>query len=187
MFAVNGMKKKIFFSKNNINVIDLNYSYFKFLPKTGYFLSRLSYFLIYLLSAIPLIIFLFKSKPKFFIAHLLTSLPLLLFKIFNFKTKLVLRISGFPRLNFIRKNFWKILSNKIYKITCPTKELKKQILEKKIFSPNKVFFLPDPIIHVKKFNKNLVLKTHFYDLNKKKYFFSCWKINKTKNFKYLNK
>ena len=36
------------------------------------------------------------------------------------KTKIVLRISGMPKLNFIRYIFWKLFSKKIYKITCPT-------------------------------------------------------------------
>ena len=35
-----------FFSENSINLINLNFYYFKFLPKRGFAASRLSYFLI---------------------------------------------------------------------------------------------------------------------------------------------
>ena len=41
--------KKDFFSKNNIEVIDINFSYFNYLPKTGYLGSRISYLIITLL------------------------------------------------------------------------------------------------------------------------------------------
>ena len=36
--------------KNSINFINLNFSYYRFLPKTGCFLSRFSYMIIFLLS-----------------------------------------------------------------------------------------------------------------------------------------
>ena len=99
--------KKDFFSKNNIEVIDINFSYFNYLPKTGYLGSRISYLIITLFSVIPLINFLNKHKPEFIIGHLITSLPIFLFNFFNFQTKFILRISGYPRLNFFRKSLWK--------------------------------------------------------------------------------
>ena len=40
------------------------------------------------------------KKPDFFIIHLITSLPLILLNLINTKTKMILRISGFPKLNF---------------------------------------------------------------------------------------
>ena len=43
---------KKFFSDNSINLIKLNFSYLKFLPKRGFILSRFSYLLIYILSFI---------------------------------------------------------------------------------------------------------------------------------------
>ena len=58
--------KKDFFNQNNIEVIDINFSYFKYLPKTGYIGSRISYTIISLLSIIPLIIFLKKKQAKIF-------------------------------------------------------------------------------------------------------------------------
>jgi len=38
-----------------------------------------------------------KEKNSYFIAHLITSLPLFLNLIFNFNSKIILRISGFPK------------------------------------------------------------------------------------------
>ena len=97
-----------------------NYKVYNFLPKKGYLKSRISQILIFLLSFNSLRKLLIKEVPEYFIAHLIISLPLVLFSIFNFKTKLIIRISGTPKLNFVRKFFWKILSKKVYKITCPT-------------------------------------------------------------------
>ena len=44
---------KSFFLDNSIKQIKLSFSYFKFLPKKGFISSRLSYFLIYILSFLP--------------------------------------------------------------------------------------------------------------------------------------
>ena len=41
-------------NKNSINLIDLNYKYFKILPKRGFLASRLSYLIIFALSFFPL-------------------------------------------------------------------------------------------------------------------------------------
>ena len=50
--------------------------------------------------------------------------------IFNYKTKFILRISGYPKLNFGRTILWKIISKKIYKVFCPTILTKKYLEEK---------------------------------------------------------
>ena len=115
------------FKREKIQVIDIGPKYYKFLPKNGFIQSRLSYILIFLISFIPLLIILKKKKPNFIIAHLITSLPIIIFSLFNFDTKLILRISGMPKLNFLRKNFWKLCSSKIDLITCPSIELKKKL------------------------------------------------------------
>ena len=39
---------------NSVNIIDLNFKYFKILPKKGFIRSRFSYIVIYLLSFFPL-------------------------------------------------------------------------------------------------------------------------------------
>ena len=90
--------------------------------------------------------------------------------IFNFKTRFILRISGYPKLNLVRKKFWKIISNKLYKITCPTKELMKKLNLMKIFPKEKIFFLQDAIINLDKFYP--LKKINFEDhgiVNKKLY------------------
>ena len=46
------------------------------------------------------------EKPDYLIVQLITSLPLFLKIIFNFETKLILRISGYPKMNFLRKFFF---------------------------------------------------------------------------------
>ena len=51
------------FSGNSIKFLKLNFDYFKYLPKEGYINSRLSYFLIYILSFVPLIRLLKNHKP----------------------------------------------------------------------------------------------------------------------------
>ena len=79
------------------------------MPKYGFFKSRLSYLIISFFCFFELKRMLVKKNPDFFIAHLIVSLPLLLFKIFNFETKLIIRISGKPKLNFL-ENFLEIYS-----------------------------------------------------------------------------
>ena len=80
---------------------------FNFLPKYGFFKSRLSFILIFILGFFPLLSLLKKLRPNYLIIHLITSLPLVLILLFNFETKFILRISGFPKLNFFRKFLWK--------------------------------------------------------------------------------
>ena len=55
----------------------------------------------------------------------------------NLKTKMILRISGIPKLNFIRNLFWKIVLDKTHLITSPTIATL-QDLKQKNFNPNKL-------------------------------------------------
>ena len=171
--------------KNNIDVINFNFNYFKYLPKKGFIQSRFSYLIMILFSIIPLYRLLKKDKPEFVILHLLTSLPLLLLNFFSFKTNFILRISGYPKLNFWRKILWKISSKKLSKITCPTKDLIEQLKELKIFQNENIVYLPDAIINIKDFISQL--KNNFDEniKNKKKYFISVGRLTKQKNFSYL--
>ena len=173
------------FSGNSIKFLKLNFDYFKYLPKEGYINSRLSYFLIYILSFIPLIRLLKNHKPDILFLHLITSLPLTILKIFNLKTDFALRISGYPKLNIIRKIFWKSISNKIKFVTCPTLDLKTKIEEIKIFDKKKLFFLPDAIMKIKdlKRDKNFIINENIP--KNKKIILSAGRLTYQKNHTYL--
>jgi hypothetical protein len=111
---------KKFISKN-INLIKLSKkNYTKKLPKGSFLKSRFSYIFIFVISFFKLVKLVNSEKPDYLIIHLITSLPIFASLFFNKNTKIILRISGLPKLNFIRFYFWKIFSNKIYNITCPT-------------------------------------------------------------------
>ena len=172
--------------ENNVKIINFKLKIFNKLPKQGYFQSRISYMLIFIASFFPLYKLLKNHRPEFFIAHLITSLPLTLMKIFNFKTKFILRISGKPNLNFIRKTFWSFASNKLHIVTCPTDELKEKILKINIFSKEKVHLLHDAIIDVKKFFKDIKENVEIpKNFKEKKVIFAAGRLTKQKNFNYL--
>ena len=178
--------EKELLKKNNVDVFDLGLKYYAYLPKEGFFKSRFSYMIIIILSILPLARFLKKKDLDYFVVHLITSLPLILFNFLNLNSKLILRISGFPKLNFLRKKLWTILSKKIFQCTCPSTELMNQLKNKKIFSPGKLFFLPDPIINIRDFVSKLKFQENLNnDLPKKKFFISVGRLTKQKNFKYL--
>lgn len=172
------------FLDNRIEIINFGFNYFKYLPKIGFFKSRFSYLLIILTSIIPLLRLLIKDKPEFFVVHLITSLPLILMKLINTKTKFILRISGFPKLNYFRNLLWKNISNRIDQVTCPSIDLLNQLNKKNIFDKNKIKFLPDPILNIKEFgNKKKSLEIN--NQNKRKFFISIGRLTKQKNFIYL--
>ena len=136
-------------NNNKITIINLNNNKFiKRFPSQGYLFSRIKYILIFFTSFFNLSKIIKKENPAFFIAHLITSLPILLFKLNNYNTKLILRISGFPKLNYIRFHFWKFCSNKIYAITSPTEDTKKDLMNSKLFLKNRIFVLEDPILNI---------------------------------------
>ncbi len=112
---------------------------------TGFIKSRLIYLYIFFLAIIPLYNFLNKKKPEYIIIHLISSLPLFLNFLLNLKTKIILRISGIPKLNLIRNLFWRVVLKKTHLITSPTIATLKD-LKKKNFYPNKLVLLNDPII-----------------------------------------
>lgn len=174
------------FESNSVELINLNYNFFKFLPKTGYLKSRFSYLIIFFFSFIPLFKLLKRDKPEILIMHLITSLPMFLLYLFSFNTKFILRISGYPKLNYLRSFFWKLVSNKIYKITCPTTELKLDINNKNIFNSEKIFYLPDAIIDINRFKSQTINQTiHFKNYKNKKIILAAGRLTKQKNFIYL--
>ena len=174
-----------FFFDNSINLIKLNFYYYKFLPKRGFISSRLSYLLIFILSFFPMIFLLKKYKPDILFLHLITSLPLTILKIFKFKTNFVLRISGYPKLNIFRKMIWKTVSSKLSCVTCPTSDLKKNLLTLNLFDSEKIHFLPDAIIRVNDFKK-IANFSFDKDIPKnKKIILSAGRLTNQKNYPYL--
>ncbi len=175
-----------FINDNKIKLIDLQFKYFKYLPKRGYFQSRLSYILIFFLSFLPLAKLIKKYQPDYIVNHLVTSLPLTLLFFFKFKSKFILRISGFPKLNILRKTFWKCISHKLYCVTSPSEELKENLTKLNIFQKEKIFFLPDAIINIGNFVKKKNEKMNeFEKIKEKKIIFSAGRMTKQKNFSYL--
>lgn len=137
--------------KNSENFLNQKNNILNFLPKFGFIKSRISYILIFIFCFFQLIKILKKHKPDIFIAHLIVSLPLVLFKIFNFRSKLIIRISGKPKLNIVRQLVWKSCSKNVYKIFCPTNETKKILVNKGIFKSEKIFVLNDPVFKIKEY------------------------------------
>jgi len=170
----------------NVNLINFRFRIFKYLPKNGFLKSRISYILIYLFSFFPLLKLLKKNKPDFLIAHLIKSLPLTLLKFFKFKTEFILRISGMPKLNLFRKNLWKSLNKKLKIITCPTNELKNQLINNNIFDSNKILYLQDAILNMEEFVQNSKLNdVNIPYADDKKIIFAAGRLTRQKNFSYL--
>ena len=166
-----------------VKIKDLTFNFSKILPKYGFFQSRFSYIIIFLISFIPLLILLKKNKPAYIIAHLITSLPLILFNFFSFKTRLILRISGYPKLNYIRRKFWNFSSNVISNITCPTSELIQDLKKQNMFLNEKITLLNDAILNIEDFKKKINDKsfspTHIIPDN---FFLSVGRFTKQKNY-----
>ena len=163
----------------------LNYYRFniaKYLPYKGKLKSRFSFLLLFLMGFFPLLKVLKKDKPDYLIIHLITSLPLIILILFKFETKFILRISGYPRMNFIRKLLWKVALKKIYLVTCPTYNTLNYLKDLNIVECSKLKILYDPIIKVREINKKKKEKIFYKD-----YFLSVGRLTKQKNFMFLCK
>ena len=155
-----------------------------FLPRHGKIKSRISFIFMVLFSFFPLKKTIKKQKPDYLIIHLLTSLPLFLLLIFNFKTKFILRISGLPKLNFLRKKLWQLAFKKIYCVTCPTEATMNYLKSLNIIEEKKLKLLHDPIINVSKYSKkNLEIKD--FKLNFKSFYLAAGRLTRQKNFLFL--
>tara|TARA_B100000989_G_scaffold298148_1_gene286313 strand:+ start:1101 stop:2261 length:1161 start_codon:yes stop_codon:yes gene_type:complete len=181
-FAKNNLLKKKILIKDFYNI-----NFFLNFKKEGFLRSRLSYVFIFLISFIPLLKILKKEKPKILIVHLLTTLPFILYSIFNFETKLILSIAGYPKLNFLRKFLWKQISNKIYKVICPSNELKDELIKYNIFEKQKIFVIQDPHLNIKDINELKNNKVNEEFQNDKKVLISIGRLTIQKNFKFLIK
>ena len=135
--------------KKKINLIYFyNFNLSKYLPYQGYLKSRLSFLIFFILGFFPLIKTLKTKKPDYLVIHLISSLPLLILIFFKFETKFILRISGFPKLNFFRKILWKLAFKKIYCVTCPTKNTFDYIKMLNLVEKSKLKILYDPVINI---------------------------------------
>jgi glycosyltransferase involved in cell wall biosynthesis len=179
-------------NKKNIKIIKLNKkTIFNNFNKVGFFRSRIAYLYIFFKAFYPLHVLLKKKKPTFIIIHLITSLPLILFLFKNYQTKLILRISGLPKMTFFRRLLWKLVINKVYKITCPTKDTYNDLSKFDLFK-NKLTVLKDPIIHTADIQKTKLMKTGITKdiekiLSQNDFFLSIGRFTKQKNFIfYLN-
>ena len=125
-----------------------------------------------------------QKKPDFLIAHLIISLPLILFFFFKFKTKLIIRISGTPKLNKIRRFFWTLFSKNVHIVTCPTQSSLKKLDALKIFPKKKLKLLYDPILKINYINtkKKEKIDNKFI---KTDYILSIGRLTKQKNFSLL--
>ena len=175
-----------YLNQNNVKLKNLTFNYYNLLPKNGFLKSRLSYIIIFVISALPLFFFIKNRKPDYLIIHLITSLPLLLLNFFKIQTQVILRISGFPKMNLFRKKLWVKSQNKILKITCPTEELKNDLISKNIFKKQKVETLFDAIINVQDLiqKKNKISDGNSEKM-KKNFFLSAGRFTRQKNFIYL--
>ena len=154
--------KKIIVKKFK-NIFSINTS------TSGYFKSRITYIKIFLSCFFTLKNTLKKDEPEYLIAHLITSLPIFLYLIFNFKTKLVIRVSGKVKMNIPRKILWKLCKKNISLITCPTQATQNDIIKLNLVEKSKVIYLPDPIIEINEIFKQK--NNNFTDIKIKKNFF----------------
>ncbi len=168
--------------ENEIDIINLNlHKFFKKKKINGFFLSRYYQIKIFILAFFPLLNALKKGKPDILIIHLLTSLPLFLNFLFEFKFKTILRISGLPKLNIIRKLFWKIVIKKINIITTPTNATKIHL--QNLFDKKKIYLLRDPILNIKEIQQK---QKNFKNYKpEKNIYVSIGRLTKQKNFIFL--
>ena len=169
--------KKIRLIKNNL---------IKFLPKKGFFWSRLNYILIFLFGFFPLLNYLQKNKKDILFVYLISSLPFIISSIFNLKNKIIFRVSGRIKYSFLRKAVWFLAKNKIDRILIQTKIAKKLLIEKKIFKKKKILYVEDPIIDLDKINFLKKQKIEKKFLNKN-YYLSIGRLTVQKNFSFLIK
>jgi glycosyltransferase involved in cell wall biosynthesis len=168
------------FEKNKIKVLNLQNKIQINIDAQGFLKSRFIYIFTFFLTYFKLKKIIKEDKPEYLLVHLLTYIPIILFFLNNFKTKLVLRISGKPKLTILRYLLWKLLSKKIVLVFSPTNETIKYLNDKKVFPNKKVKFLPDPIINeeeIKSLKKNKIKKI----FNKNDYFLSIGRLTKQKN------
>ncbi len=168
---------------DKINLIKLsNLDFSKYLPISGFLKGRIFYTLIFFFKTLRLKKILIKDKPDYLIIHLITFIPLMLLLNNKFQTNFVLRISGLPKLNFLRKFLWKIVSKKIHLVTCPSEQTRIFIQQQNIFPKDKIVTLYDPILNVKLIKKNTEKNVN-NDKIEKNFFLCVGRLTRQKNHK----
>ena len=173
------------FYNNKVNKISLlNFYFLKKIKKNGFLRSRLFTILIIILCFFPLIKLLIKKKYDFFFIHLITFLPIFLAKFFRSKFKLVLHISGFPKLTFLRSYFWKNNQKYIYKVICPSFETQNLLIEKNVFDKKKLTVIKDPHINPSYIiKKKKIINDKKFDFNNS--IIAIGRLTKQKNYFFL--
>ena len=171
---------------SKIQIIKLNKkNYYNYLPRGGFIKSRLSYLFIFFLNFNKLKNLIISKEPNFLIIHLMTVLPIFLTLFLKNNTKIILRISGLPKLNIFRYIFWKLFGEKIYKITCPTLGTYQYLIKKKIFDKDKLCILHDPAILLEDYAEKKFNKIPNFDFKDNKIIVGIGRLTKQKNFSLL--
>ena len=170
--------------REKVNILDLQKKIKININLYGFFFSRLIYFFTLIVSYKKLKILLIKNQPNILVVHLLTYIPLIIYLNNNLKTKLILRISGKPKLNFFRSLLWKISNKNISFVFCPSIETMNYLLKKNIFDKEKLIFLPDPVLFEEEIKKLSKGKDNL-KLTKRPFFLSIGRLTKQKNHKLL--
>ena len=169
-------------TENNINLIKLtNSNIISNKNFNGFLKSRVLYVYIFFIAFFPLLKLLKKNPSSYLIIHLITSLPLLINYLFNIKTKVLLRISGLPKLNLLRHFYWKLVLKKIYLVTCPTKATCFFLKKINFINNERIKVLFDPIISPKAIIESKINN----NLNLKNYFLAVGRLTRQKNFIFL--
>ncbi len=170
--------------REKINVLNIQKKFNLNVDIHGFFFSRLIYFFTLLVSYKKLKNLLSKNQPNFLIVHLLTYIPFIIYLNNNFKTKLILRISGKPQLGFFRSFLWKISNKNISIVLCPTIETMNYLKKKNIFDEEKLKFLPDPVLFEEEIKK-LSKEKNNSKLTNYPFFLSIGRLTKQKNHELL--
>jgi glycosyltransferase involved in cell wall biosynthesis len=147
--------------------------------RKGYLFSRILYLKIFLRTFLPLFNFLKKQNNSIIVIHLITSLPLIVNYFIKKKYKIILRISGLPKLNFFRRLLWNISIKKIDIVLCPTEATKNNLIREFPKFKKKIKLLYDPVIEVRKIRYLSNEKFNNFD---KEYFVSIGRLTKQKNY-----
>ena len=170
--------------QEKINILNIQKKIKLNIDLHGFFFSRLIYFFTLILSYKKLKNLLIKNQPNFLIVHLLTYIPFFIYLNNNLKTKLILRISGKPKLNFFRSLLWKLSDKNISIVFCPTIETMNYLKKKDIFDKKKIKFLPDPVLFEEEIKK-LSKKKNNFKISDYPFFLSIGRLTKQKNHELL--